>query len=416
MARWNEREHPRDGEGQFTEKGTGWVGKVSDKIASQRGLGQPWKDTTMSVTTLREIAMANRLDPDSPKIRALAEDIRRNGIKERLQVEDSPKGMFLGDGTHRLLAAERAGLKELPVRIYDATPEGRRAANRAMADREGLRVEPEVVGRGGMRPATERDLLRVKQLTGKKIPPAWTDVRVADDLDNARLLVQGKDAKGRLQSVYSAAHTQAQAAAKFKRVTELMKHLDKLDASIDRDAVDNDHAAALMLIRRLGMRPGSDRNTGADKAAHGATNLRARHVKVSGSKVSFDFTGKKGVHIQLEVDDPDIAAVVSSRLRRKSGDDRLFDTNETRTRDYMKTTGVPPEFLLKDLRTVRANVVALRQIAQMDPPANKAQFQRQRRRVAEAVSAQLGNTPTLALASYINPTVFSPWVRQEDWL
>lgn len=307
MARWSEREHPRDGEGQFTEKSTSWVGKVSDKIANQRGLG-------------------------------------------------------------------------------------------------------------GMRPATERDLLRVKQLTGKKIPPAWTDVRVADDLDNARLLVQGKDAKGRLQSVYSAAHTQTQAAVKFKRVTELMKHLDKLDASIDRDAVDNDHAAALMLIRRLGMRPGSDRNTGADKAAHGATNLRARHVKVSGSKVSFDFTGKKGVHIQLEVDDPDIAAVVSSRLRRKSGDDRLFDTNETRTRDYMKTTGVPPEFLLKDLRTVRANVVALQQIAQTDPPANKAQFQRQRRRVAEAVSAQLGNTPTLALASYINPTVFSPWVQQEDWL
>jgi DNA topoisomerase-1 len=307
---WNEADHPRDGEGQFTES---WVGKVSSAIADARGLGRP-----------------------------------------------------------------------------------------------------------GMKPASDADLKRFKEVTGKALPPAWTDVHIADDLHNSKLLAQGKDQKGRLQSVYSAAHTEAQAAKKFARITELMKHLDKLDSAVERDAIDNDHAAALMLIRRLGMRPGSDRNTGAEKAAHGATNLRAKHVKIDGDRVSFDFTGKKGVHIQLETEDPEIAAMLRPRLARRSGDQRLLDTNETKTREYMKTTGAPPQFLLKDLRTVRANVVALREINRLTrsqgAPASKAEFRRQRKRVAEVVSAQLGNTPALALASYINPTVFGPWVKQEDWV
>lgn len=105
-----------------------------DKRAERDGgkAAQPWRDTEMPISELLDIAMVNRLDPASPKIQALADDIRKNGITRRLQVEDSPKGLFLGDGHHRLLAAREAGLDKVPVRIFDASPEGRRAANEAM--------------------------------------------------------------------------------------------------------------------------------------------------------------------------------------------------------------------------------------------------------------------------------------------
>lgn len=269
----------------------------------------------------------------------------------------------------------------------------------------------------GMHPASAEEKTAFRERFAKAIPPAWSDVHIADDLDTAKLLVKGKDAKGRTQSVYSAAHTEGQAAAKFERIKQLVPHLDKLDHALERDAGHDDSAAALLLIRRLGMRPGSEKATGAEKHAHGATNLRAGHATVDGTTTTLDFTGKKGVHIRLTTDDPLIASVIGERLKSRHGDDRLFDTDEAKTRAYMRSTGVPAGFLLKDLRTLRANVVALREIkARGDAkPKTKAEFLRWRRQVASVVSAQLGNTPTLALSSYINPSVFSDWLGG-DWL
>lgn len=269
----------------------------------------------------------------------------------------------------------------------------------------------------GMRAATEQDRAAFRDKVGQAIPPAWTDVYIADDLATAKLLARGRDSKGRHQTIYSAAHTEAQAAVKFSRIRELAKHLDKLDHALERDAASNDDAAALLLIRRLGMRPGSDRDTGAAQQAHGATNLLARHVTVDGDQVGFDFTGKKGVHIRLSTSDPLIADAIAARLARRGPDERLFDTDENRTRAYMHSTGVPTDLLLKDLRTLHANVVALREIQARDgTPASKAEFRRWRKEVAEQVAAELGNTPALALASYINPTVFHRWAESEEWL
>lgn len=270
----------------------------------------------------------------------------------------------------------------------------------------------------GMYKATKADREMFKKKVGRPIPPAWTDVYIAEDLDNAKLLARGKDTKQRWQFIYSAAHTQAQAEAKFKRIKELSKHLDKLDKALERDAMDNDDAAALLLIRRLGMRPGSNADTRAEKKAHGATNLKARHVKLNkDGTVTLDFIGKKGVHIVLNVDDLFIREVLEKRLRTRRGEQQIFNTNESRVRDYMKSTGVPAGFLLKDLRTVRANVIAVEEINKRGDavPKNKTEFRKWRREVAVAVSEQLGNTPALALSAYINPVVFSKWLVDESW-
>jgi DNA topoisomerase I len=277
---------------------------------------------------------------------------------------------------------------------------------------------PEASPFGGMHPATESDRAAFRTKVGKAIPPGWADVYIADDLSSARLMVRGRDKKGRSQSMYSAEHTENQAAAKFVRVKQLVGHLDKLDHAVERDAAHDDSAAALLLIRRLGMRPGSDRNTGAKEQAHGATNLRTSHVKVAGDVVHLDFVGKKGVHIQLAVKDPLIASTVQDRLDRLGPDAPLFATDEAKTRAYMHSTGVPAAFLLKDLRTVHANVVALRAIAARGgaKPATKTEFRSWRKDVAVQVSNELGNTPALALSSYVNPTVFQNWVGDDSWV
>jgi HK97 family phage portal protein len=271
-------------------------------------------------------------------------------------------------------------------------------------------------GSGGMSPATPERLTQFKAKVGRSIPPAWTDVHIADDLDHSKLLCQGKDGKGRRQAIYSAKHTEGQAAIKFQRVKELSKHTDKLDFALKRDAATNDEAGALTLIRHLGMRPGSNSNTGASVQAHGATNLLAKHVTINGGTATLDFTGKDGVHIVLKTKHPEVVGVLKSRKAVHSRNERLFQTNETRVRDYMHEAGVPNEFMLKDLRTLHANTVALREVQKMRPPKTKTEFVKARRAVATQVSAELGNTPVMALGSYINPTAFSKWVKDPSWV
>jgi DNA topoisomerase I len=238
------------------------------------------------------------------------------------------------------------------------------------------------------------------------IPPAWTDVKV-DRKPGAALLATGKDAKGRTQRVYSAEHHEKQAAAKFARIGELHEKLPQIDRRLSADAQTNDAALAALLIRRMGLRPGSDVDTGAEKKAYGATNMRASDVEVSGDVIRARFTGKKGVDLDLSHRDPELARLLRERKKGKTDTERLLDTNERKLRDYMKDAapGVKP----KDFRTYLGTATAASLVSGIEPPKSKREYLSKRREVGKQVSEILGNTPTVALASYIAPSVFGDW-------
>lgn len=238
------------------------------------------------------------------------------------------------------------------------------------------------------------------------IPPAWQNVKVARDPE-APLQATGVDAKGRKQSIYSAAHHERQGAAKFARVGKLHERLPEIDKRLTQDARTDDTALAALMIRRMGLRPGSDRDTGAEKKAHGATNLKASHIEADGGKVRANFTGKKGVDLDLTLEDPELAGLLVGRKEGKGGDDRLLDTDERKLRDYMSK--VAPGVKPKDLRTYLGTRTAIDAVASMPVPKTKQEYKKQRREVGLQVSKLLGNTPTVALASYIAPAVFGPW-------
>lgn len=263
---------------------------------------------------------------------------------------------------------------------------------------EGLPSEmPDPLDLQDFRPATD------EERKAMAIPPAWTDVEI-NHAPGARLLVRAKDAKGRRQARYSAEHTEAQAAKKFARLRALHENIGALDT-----LGDDDTDRALGLIRKMGLRPGSDANTQAEKQAYGATNLRSEHVvEMPDGSLHLTFTGKKGVDIDLAVTNPDVAEMLRAAAEGKQPGERLFDTNERKVLARLKEL-VGPEFLVKDLRTYLANEIALSAIAEMDAPKTLAEFRKARKAVAVAVSNSLGNTPSMALSSYINPAVFADW-------
>jgi DNA topoisomerase-1 len=183
--------------------------------------------------------------------------------------------------------------------------------------------------------------------------------------------------------------------------------VNKLDEHIGEDAKHNDSAAALLLIRRLGLRPGSDTDTKAVKEAHGATNLSVGDVSVANGVASFNFTGKKGVGISLTSSDSDVVNAVQSRISGRDPSERLFNTNERLTAAYFKQYA--PAFKLKDLRTLKANEVALGAMATTPDPSTAADLKKAKLAVGDIVSKALGNTRDVALASYVNPVVFARW-------
>lgn len=259
--------------------------------------------------------------------------------------------------------------------------------------------------RVGMHLATQEDHARLAQ-DGIKLPPAWTNVQISDD-HTSGLQAIGTDSKGRAQYVYSSAHTDRQSQAKFARIKALRQLIPAIDSALKKDASSSDHAAALLLIRRLGLRPGSDQDTGAEKKAFGATNMLVEHVNISGDTVKFDFTGKKGVALSFTTKDPELAAVLAARVEGKSPQEKLFETNEKRVAAYLHA--IARGFKVKDLRTYYGTMFAFSIVESIPIPKFDAERKKARADVANQVSAKLGNTPAVALASYIDPLVFASW-------
>lgn len=249
-----------------------------------------------------------------------------------------------------------------------------------------------------------------------KLPPAWTDVRWNSNPD-ADLLAIGRDAKGRDQYVYSKAFQETKAAEKFARVKALNQKFAKVLAQIDKDREDpakREAADCLKLVLATGIRPGSDVDTQASTKAFGATTLEARHIQEEGGKVTLSFIGKKGVQLNIPVEDKETAKMLLARKRKLKGNHaRLFDVNSDRLLAYSKTLD-GGAFKPKDFRTHLGTQLAIKAVKRFPKPASEREYKKAVKAVAERVAKALGNTPTVALQSYISPAVFAGW-RSEGW-
>ena len=111
---------------------------------------------------------------------------------------------------------------------------------------------------GGTR-VTAADLKRIDEL---KIPPAWSDAWINAAAGGAVQAI-GRDAAGRLQSLYHANHVRRQEASKFRRLIKFGEALPKLRTAVashikqpglGREPV---MAAMLRILATCFLRPGS---------------------------------------------------------------------------------------------------------------------------------------------------------------
>lgn len=246
-----------------------------------------------------------------------------------------------------------------------------------------------------------------------KVRPGLTDVQLNPDPEGHRQAI-GLDSKGRQQSYYLQSHKDRAAAAKYFRAKAFGKIIPKIKSEAHHlmvsgreNHITRDAAAIISIIAKTGLRVGSGDDTQADVEAFGAGTLQKEHVSVEGNKVTLTFTGKSGVQQTKQFEDGSIARYLERRMKKKKEGEPLFDASYSTVKRVFKSlagNGFSP----KDFRTWYGTALARKTLKGLPKPVTKTEALAVKKEVLRVVSDFLGNTPTMAMNSYVDPSIWSP--------
>jgi DNA topoisomerase IB len=266
---------------------------------------------------------------------------------------------------------------------------------------------------------SERDRERIDALV---IPPAWTDVWISAH-ERGHIQAVGTDDAGRRQYIYHPQWVKHRDRGKYERMLALAKALPSARARVTRslrsDQLDRERvlATAFRLLDEAAPRIGSERYF-AENGNRGLTTLQRRDASVDGTTVTLRFPGKGGKRQYIEVEDPDLAAVIAelvggpprSPLLAYRRGRRRIPLKPKDVNDYVRElTG--GRFSAKDFRTLRGTIAAAEALARTGVAATERDRRKAEQAAVKATSELLGNTPTVARNSYIDPRV---WARYRD--
>lgn len=248
------------------------------------------------------------------------------------------------------------------------------------------------------------------------IPPAWRDVWICP-YPNGHVQATGIDDAGRRQYLYHPAWRERRDRVKYARALELAETLPAARRSVTIDLRRDDLgrervlAGAFRILDTANLRVGSERYV-LKHGSFGLTTLLCAHATVSaGEVVHLEFPAKSGQEWSSEVRDPDLAALVT-RLKRRGPRARLIAwraddggwnplSAEEINDDVRRRTG--GDFTAKDFRTLHGTVAAAIELARQGPQPTQTARRSAVARAMEAAAAELGNTPSIARASYVDP-------------
>ena len=290
-------------------------------------------------------------------------------------------------------------------KVSPATPGWtRRRAGRGFSyvDQEGTRLEADEVE-------------RIKSLA---IPPAWEDVWICP-IPNGHIQAVGTDAAGRRQYLYHPDWRAKRDKQKFDRILAAAARLPQARRQVTRDLnasgmpLERAAAVAVRLLDLGYFRIGSDAYADAN-GSFGLTTLERQHVRRAKDCLVFTFVGKSGIEHTITIDDADVIAALERMRARRTRSKRLLAYSEARRWLDLDAAAVNAylaavlggDLTAKDFRTWHGTVLAAAALADSTEPGDtRASRQRAVRAAVEEVAGYLGNTPTIAKNSYVDPRV-----------
>ena len=264
-------------------------------------------------------------------------------------------------------------------------------------------------------PLDAEDVLRCKQLV---IPPAWQQVWICPT-PNGHIQAVGTDDAGRRQYIYHSYWRLKRDQSKHDRVLtvaarlpgarrRVIKHLRMEGMPYERAL-----AAAFRLLDLGFFRIGGEAYAEANNS-YGLATIQKEHVSIRGRTVVFEYVAKSGQERYVALADNHVRTAVRELLRRSDGGPELLayqdstgwhDINSTEINAYIKDV-VGGEVSAKDFRTWHGTVIAEVSLAGAVEKSRSASARKHAVSSAmKEVSKYLGNTPTVARKSYVDPRV-----------
>ncbi|MGJ8591010.1 MAG: DNA topoisomerase IB [Aquaticitalea sp.] len=255
------------------------------------------------------------------------------------------------------------------------------------------------------------------------IPPAWTDVEI-DSKKSAKILVTGRDDKDRKQYIYNPKFREKQDQAKFDRIlnfADQLEHMRRVTGQhLRKRTLTREKVLACMvrLLEAAYFRPGSDYYA-KENETYGLTTMRSKHLQIEGDELIFHYIGKSGKEQERHVVDKKLARIVKE-IDEMPGyeifkfideDGKRQDVKSDHLNEYIREV-MGDDFSAKDFRTWSGTVIAamaLNEIGALEQKDQKALDKNIRNAVVK-VSEHLGNTPSVARGSYIDPRVIEEYI------
>lgn len=259
----------------------------------------------------------------------------------------------------------------------------------------------------------------VERIRALAIPPAWRDVWICP-YPMGHIQATGIDAAGRKQYRYHDLWRERRDREKFDEMIDFARALPRLRRraakDLKREGLPREKvlAAAVRMLDRGFFRIGSE-GYAEENDTYGLATIRKDHVTIRDGTAVFDYEAKGNLRRVQRIDDPQVVDIVRQLLRRRGGGEELLaykdrrrwvDVKSQDINEYVKAAA-KGEFSAKDFRTWNATVFAAVALAVSGEVASASKAARKRavKRAMEEVARYLGNTPTVARASYIDPRV-----------
>ena len=255
------------------------------------------------------------------------------------------------------------------------------------------------------------------------IPPAWTDVEISSK-KGAKILATGRDDKDRKQYIYNPKYREKRDQEKFDRILNFagqLEHMRRVTGQHLRKRTLNREKVLACMVRLLEaayFRPGSDRYA-TENHSYGLTTMRSKHLQVDGDELIFHYIGKSGKEQERHIVDKKLAKVVKDIddlpgyeiFKFIDEDGKKQDVKSEHLNAYIREV-MGEAFSAKDFRTWAGTVIAAIALDEMGALKEKDQkaLDKNIRDAVTKVSERLGNTPSVARGSYIDPRVINEYV------
>ncbi|WP_216362709.1 DNA topoisomerase IB [Formosa algae] len=255
------------------------------------------------------------------------------------------------------------------------------------------------------------------------IPPAWTNVEI-DPKKNAKILVTGRDDKNRKQYIYNPKFRAKQNQEKFDRILKFadqLEHMRRVTGQHLRKrklAKEKVLACMVRLLEAAYFRPGSDHYS-KENHSYGLTTMRSKHMQIEGDELIFNYIGKSGKEQERHIVDKKLAKIVQDIddlpgyeiFKFIDEDGNKQDVKSDHLNAYIREV-MGEEFSAKDFRTWAGTVIAAMALDEIGYSKEQDQktLDKNIRDAVVKVSERLGNTPSVARSSYIDPRVIEEYI------